>query len=884
MAQLSLSDNGVMAAVFGPLGRVGEVLAQVDGFAVIANINSNKECVIGGATAAMDLATQALRAAGMRVTQLPVSHAFHTSIVAAAAVPLKQVLSELQVGLPRLPVIANVTGEFYPTEDASPATVIEMLGQQVGSPVQFVKGLESLYAAGARVFIEMGPKRVLHGLVEDVLGDREHVTSLFTNHPRTGDVVTVNRALCGLYALGLGAGREAEDGISVATSAAVTASATAAAVAPTREAPAGAAAVAPAMGAAVATAASAPVVVAQPAGQVAPAPAVTQTATAPARQQVGGQTGGRAGDERVFALGRMFADVLERGMALYGGGRAAAPRIGITGASIGLPGTERIFDDANLERILGGEVFIKQIPQEIRQAMAGRGITRLVKGAGGEAGFEVIDDPADVIKLSGRSGTLDLAGEYGYPEDRLIALDRVTQIAIAAGIDALRDAGIPLVQRFKTTTTGSRLPVGWGLPDELRDETGVIFASAFPSLDNFARIIEDYHHHRQRTGRLEELCSLRERVSDAAVHAQLDARIAELQADIDAHPYHFDRRFLFQVLNMGHSQFAEYIGARGPNVATNGACASGTQAVGIARDWIETGRCRRVIIVTADDITTDTLLPWFGSGFLASGAAATDERVEDAALPFDRRRHGLIIGSGGAALVVETLEAAAERGVRPIVEVLGTIFANSAFHGSRLDVNHIAGLMEQLVSDVERRWQLDRYAIARDAVFVSHETYTPARGGSASAEVVALRTVFGAAADSIIVANTKGFTGHPMAVAMEDAIAVKMLGDRHHSAGSEFPRGGPRAGHAQPVARRQPSSSLRAPAGCGLRLADLHDAARVAAAGGWRAPLAARPGLPAPHLRRAAVARLAAARERRDVPGAGADPAHAACACNRRDP
>ena len=44
---------------------------------------------------------------------------------------------------------------------------------------------------------------------------------------------------------------------------------------------------------------------------------------------------------------------------------------------------------------------------------------------------------------------------------------------------------------------------------------------------------------------------------------------------------------------MGHTQFAEYIGARGPNVQTNAACASGTQAVGVARDWIQTGRCRR---------------------------------------------------------------------------------------------------------------------------------------------------------------------------------------------------------------------------------------------------------------------------------------------------
>ena len=60
-------------------------------------------------------------------------------------------------------------------------------------------------------------------------------------------------------------------------------------------------------------------------------------------------------------------------------------------------------------------------------------------------------------------------------------------------------------------------------------------------------------------------------------------------------------------------------------------------------------------------------------------------------------------------------------------------------------------------------------------MFVSHETYTPARGGSASAEIHALRTVFGDAADRIVIANTKGFTGHAMGTGIEDVVAVKAL-------------------------------------------------------------------------------------------------------------
>src|SRR5581483_8047808 len=90
-----------------------------------------------------------------------------------------------------------------------------ILARQVAAPVQFIKGLHTLYAAGARVFVEVGPKKALQGFAEDVLGGDESVLSLFTNHPKQGDVVAFNQALCGMYAAGLGRGaasasREAE--------------------------------------------------------------------------------------------------------------------------------------------------------------------------------------------------------------------------------------------------------------------------------------------------------------------------------------------------------------------------------------------------------------------------------------------------------------------------------------------------------------------------------------------------------------------------------------------------------------------------------------------------------------------------------------------------
>jgi acyl transferase domain-containing protein/NAD(P)-dependent dehydrogenase (short-subunit alcohol dehydrogenase family)/acyl carrier protein len=680
MTRVSYADNGRMAAVFAPLPEVERILKTIDGYVVIANINSDKQSVIGGASPAVEQAVSAFLKTGYDAVPLTVSHAFHTSIVGPASEPLRRTLERLRLQAPKLPIVANVDGEFYPMGPDARLKMLDILARQVASPVQFIKGLWALYAAGARVFVEVGPKKALYGFVEDVLGDRSDVLALFTNHPKFEDATAFNQALCGLYAAGLGAAQ-------VETTA--------------------------------------------------------EAETHPAEH------------------------------------RPASRPVVITGASLGLPGTKRIFDDSNVARILRGEQFIDAIPTRFRRAMLDKHITRLVKNENGGATFEQIRNPAEVVKLAGRGGAFDLGAEFGVSEERIAALDRVTSLAIAAGIDALRDAGIPLTMRYKSTSKGTQLPDRWGLPDALRDDTGVIFASVWPGFDSFADDMARYyadHARREQVAALEDLSQrLDGSSSQPVLRQEIDRRIAELRDAIEKEPFQLDRRFLFRVLSMGHSQFAELIGARGPNTQVNAACASTTQAVALAEDWIRAGRCRRVIIVSADDISSDHLIEWFGAGFLASGAAATDDVVEEVAIPFDRRRHGMIIGMGAAALVVENAEAAEERGLRPICEVLGAVTANSAFHGTRLDIQHVHGVMEELVRQVETRTGIRREQLAANMVFVSHETYTPARGGSASAEIHALRAVFGDAADRIVIANTKGFTGHAMGAGIEDVVAVKAL-------------------------------------------------------------------------------------------------------------
>ena len=747
MTRFAPEDKGRMAAVFAPLEEIERILKTVTGYVVIANVNSNHQAVIGGASKPVEQAMEAFQKAGYDVSALSVSHAFHTTIVASASEPLRRVLQRLHLASPRLPIVANTNGEFYPTGPDVVPQMLDILAEQVAAPVQFVKGLRTLYEAGARVFVEVGPKKALQGFAEDVLGERGDVVALFTNHPKVGDVPAFNQALCCLYAAGLGRGTPE------AARQTIPASVVAVSALPKTAEPIGLTA---------------------PAGAAATAPVAINGGYNDGQSHDGHYTDGQYND-----LGRLLGDVLERGWELTHGQRRAPidATVAITGAALGLPGTEHIFDDGNIGRLLRGDQFIQTIPTRFRHDMVDKHITRLVKSDNGGA-FETISDVADVIKLAGRGGAFDLKDEFGVSAERVAALDRTTRLAIAVGLDSLRDAGIPLVLRYKTTTKGTQLPDRWALPDALRDDTGVIFASAFPGLDSFADEMARYYTDRGQREQLAMLESLHTRAAAVNGHSimgqEIKQRIDELCHAIEKEPYVFDRRFLFRILSMGHSQFAEFIGARGPNTGINAACASTTQGVALAEDWIHAGRCRRVIVVAADDITTDNLLGWMGAGFLASGAAATDEVVEEAAIPFDRRRHGMVIGMGAAGLVVESAESARERGIQPICEVLSAVTANSAFHGTRLDVHHISQVMEDLVSKAEARG-VRRHEIAPQTVFISHETYTPARGGSAAAEIHALRHVFGDGADQIVIANTKGFTGHAMGAGVEDVLAVKAL-------------------------------------------------------------------------------------------------------------
>ncbi|MCL2887930.1 MAG: SDR family NAD(P)-dependent oxidoreductase [Elusimicrobia bacterium] len=452
----------------------------------------------------------------------------------------------------------------------------------------------------------------------------------------------------------------------------------------------------------------------------------------------------------------------------------------ISGIAAGTPGSwEKVFRDGALDEILQGRNFIEPIPADWQQKQIDKNVEYVIKSKDGNHRVEKLTDISQAIKLSARAGAFDVEKEFGLPEKWVASMDATFKLSIAAGILALKDAGIPLVLYYKPTTAGGYLPDRWGLPAEMIENTGIIFTSAFPNINSIisevSRSLKSSLAGKSKDDVYKFYETLISKITDPALKKEITQWFANTYASYGEEKEIFAQDFLLKTIPIAHSHMAQWIRARGPATMLSGACASTAQAVAVASDWIKLGRAKRVIVISADDITNSNIQEWLIAAFLASGAATTEADVAKAAVPFDKRRNGMIVGMGAAALVVEEEQEVFNRGMKPLVRVLETEIRNSGFHPTRLDVAHVADIMNEMVTRAEQDYNINRSDIAKNLVFISHETYTPARGGSASAEVHALKRTFGPDVEKVIVSNTKGFTGHAMGAGIEDVIAVRSL-------------------------------------------------------------------------------------------------------------
>ncbi|MEC4982591.1 MAG: SDR family NAD(P)-dependent oxidoreductase [Oscillatoria sp. PMC 1068.18] len=158
-----------------------ELLSRLKGFdgVVIANHNAPLQSVISGDRQAVAKVVENLQASGIKAMMLPVAGAFHTPLVAAASKPLADAIANTAIASPQIPVYANATARCYPNE----ATAIKkQLSKHLLSTVEFVSQIEQMYADGARVFIELGPKSILTKLSNQTLAEKEHLCVSFDSN------------------------------------------------------------------------------------------------------------------------------------------------------------------------------------------------------------------------------------------------------------------------------------------------------------------------------------------------------------------------------------------------------------------------------------------------------------------------------------------------------------------------------------------------------------------------------------------------------------------------------------------------------------------------------------------------------------------------------
>jgi [acyl-carrier-protein] S-malonyltransferase len=164
------AGQGAMAAVLQldpalVVEACAEAAAETGQVVQAANLNSPGQTVISGALAAVEKASAIAKAKGARrAVMLPVSAPFHCALMQPAQEEVARVLGALQISDPRIPVAANITGGIVTTAtDAK-----DVLTRQVTGAVRWVDCVQSLKAAGTDFYVEVGPGKVLCGLLKQI--------------------------------------------------------------------------------------------------------------------------------------------------------------------------------------------------------------------------------------------------------------------------------------------------------------------------------------------------------------------------------------------------------------------------------------------------------------------------------------------------------------------------------------------------------------------------------------------------------------------------------------------------------------------------------------------------------------------------------------------
>jgi [acyl-carrier-protein] S-malonyltransferase len=166
MNEVADKVNGTMAAIIGlESDKINEVLGTVEGVVEAVNYNEPKQTVIAGDVEAINAACESLKAEGARrALVLPVSGPFHSSLMKPAGEELKVYLETLDIKEAAVKLVANTSVDMIST----PEELKEELYKQTFGPVRWVETVEKLKAEGVTELYEIGPGKVLKGLVRKI--------------------------------------------------------------------------------------------------------------------------------------------------------------------------------------------------------------------------------------------------------------------------------------------------------------------------------------------------------------------------------------------------------------------------------------------------------------------------------------------------------------------------------------------------------------------------------------------------------------------------------------------------------------------------------------------------------------------------------------------
>lgn len=163
------AQPSTMAAVLAlPDEKVEELCAEIDGVVAPANYNCPGQVVISGTVEAVDAACEKMKAAGAkRALRLKVGGAFHSPLMEPARAELAEAIAAAEFNTPVCPVYQNVDAKPH----TDPAEIKENLIKQLTAPVRWTQDVQAMIADGADEFIELGPGKVLQGLVSKINKD-----------------------------------------------------------------------------------------------------------------------------------------------------------------------------------------------------------------------------------------------------------------------------------------------------------------------------------------------------------------------------------------------------------------------------------------------------------------------------------------------------------------------------------------------------------------------------------------------------------------------------------------------------------------------------------------------------------------------------------------